>query len=136
MGIVFPGTSPSEEMACLSCEIILEVEAEGGTLALFGSKNDVGEWEFWTGTDEAAFFDLLNEEDRHDLGSPVSTSESVASLPEALALLDKYPWFRLVPLEVHPDFRDAILIEVQKRGTQDDVDRFSRISRIQVFEVN
>ena len=43
----------------MSCEIILEVGAEGGTLALFGSKNDVGEWEFWTRTDEAAIFDLL-----------------------------------------------------------------------------
>jgi hypothetical protein len=102
-------------------KVILEVGAEGGTLTLLGSKNDAGDWKFWTETDESATYDLLDEEDRRGLGNPVNTSKSFASFPEALALLDKYPWFRLIPLQVDPEFHDAILCEVRKRGTQENV---------------
>ncbi len=102
-------------------QVILELGAEGGTLTLFGGKGDSGQWTFWTEVDESTIYELLDEEDRRGLGSPVSTSKSVASLPEALALFDKYQWFRLIPLEIDPEFQDAILIEVQKRGTPEDV---------------
>jgi len=106
-------------------EIILEVGAEGGTLTLFGGKNATNAWEFWTKRDETAVYELLDEEDRASLGSPVHKSEVVIRLSEGLALLDRYPWFRLVPLQVHPEFRDAILLEVRKRGTPADEARWN-----------
>ena len=33
----------------------------------------------------------------------------------ALALLDQYPWHRLIPLHVHPDFRLAVWVAVKER---------------------
>jgi len=102
-------------------ETILELGAEGGSLTLFGSKDDAGHWRFWTQTDESTMNYLLDEEDLRGLGSLVHTSESVCSLPEAFVLLDKYPWHWMIPLQVHPEFRAVILSEVQKRGTPEEV---------------
>ncbi len=84
-------------------QVILELGAEAGTLTLFAGKSDSGQWKFWTETDESAIHDLRDEEDRRGLGSLVSTSKSVSSLPEALELFDKYQWFRLIPLEIDPE---------------------------------
>jgi len=109
----------------MSKESILEVGAEVGLLTLFGSKHASNAWKFWTETDETATYELLDEEDRASLGSPVHKSEVVTTLSEGLALLDRYPWFRLVPLQVHPEFRDAILLEVRKRGTPADEARWN-----------
>ena len=109
-------------------ETILALGAEGGSLTLFGHRDAAGQWGFWTQTDETTMNDLLDEEDLRGLGSLVSTSESVSSLPEAFVLLDKYPWFRLMPLQIHPEFRLAILSEVQKRGTpEEEASRHSRL---------
>jgi hypothetical protein len=102
-------------------ETILELGAEGGSLTLFGNRDAAGQWRFWTQTDETTMIDLLDEEDLSGLGSLDNTSAPVYSLPEALALLDKYPWYRLTPLQVHPEFRLVILGEVQKRGTPEEV---------------
>lgn len=113
-------------------ETILELGGEGGSLTLFGNINAVGQWHFWTNTDETSYLELLDEEDLRGLGSLTSTSESVASLPEAVVLLDKYPWYQLTPLQVHPNFRNAILDEVKKRGTPEEVDRW--IDNIQRHE--
>jgi len=102
-------------------ETILEMGAEGGTLTLFGNRDDAGHWRFWTQTDETTMNDLLDEEDRRGLGSLVNTRESVSSLTEAFALLGKYPWHCMVPLQLHPEFLTVILSEVQKRGTPEEV---------------
>jgi hypothetical protein len=106
-------------------ETILELGTEGGSLTLFGNKDAVGQWRFWAHTDETAFRELLDEEDLHGLGSLVNTSESVSSLPEAFVLLDKYPWRWMVPLQVHAQFRAAILNEVQEKGTPEEVAAWS-----------
>ena len=42
-------------------------------------------------------------------------SSVVDSWEEALKLLDRYPWHRLYPLRVHPEFRQKIWVEVQRR---------------------
>jgi hypothetical protein len=49
----------------------------------------------------------------------------VHSFDEALGLLnDRYPgWFRLY-LKAHPEFLDAVLAEVEKKGSPDDVARW------------
>jgi len=60
-------------------------------------------------TDESAIYDMLSEEERAGLGPAVKESCSAHSFREALALLDMYPWFRLIPLEVHPEYLDAVV---------------------------
>jgi len=101
-------------------ETILEVGADGGSLSLFGKKDPQGHWQFWTHTDETTYCELLDEQDLRGLGSLVGTTDPVVSLAEAIGLLDRYPWYQLTPLHVHPAFRLAILEEVRKRGTQEE----------------
>ena len=72
-------------------------------------------------TDETTMRDVLDKEDVAGLGSLASTSGPVASLPEALALLDKCRWQCMTPIQVHPEFRAAILREVQEKGTSEQV---------------
>jgi hypothetical protein len=102
-------------------ETILELGADGGSLSLFGNKSAEGQWRFWTMTDETTMRDLLDEEDLRGLGSLVSKRGPVSSLPEAFALLDRYQWYRLVPLQIHPEFRSAIQSEVQRRCTPEEL---------------
>ena len=100
-------------------------------LTLFGSKDATNAWKFWTETDSTAAHDALDEEDRVGLGSPFHKSEFVSTFSEGLALLDKNPWFSLFPLQVHPEFRDAILLEVRKSGTPADEARWNeRLQRV------
>lgn len=106
-------------------ETILEVGAEGGTLTLFGSRSADGQWRFWTHTNESNYRELLDEADLRGSGSLVNTSESVSSLIEALALLERHQWHRMMPLQIHPEFRTAILSEAQKRATQEEVAAWS-----------
>ena len=107
---------------------ILEVGSEGGTLSLFGKRNENGAWSFWVGSNETAAYDALSEEDRVGI-EPRSVTGSVSSIEAAMKLLDQYPWFRLSPIMVHPEFRHAILLEVRKRGTAEDEARWSESLR-------
>ena len=102
-------------------ETILELGAEGGTLTLFGNRDTAGQWQFWIEEDETALNYLLDEEDQVDSETLIHTSKSVLSLPDAFALLDEYRWPCLIPLQVHPEFRLAILREVQKKGSPEEL---------------
>jgi hypothetical protein len=102
-------------------QTIVEVGTEGGTLTLFGDRDAAGKWRFWTNTDETTFNYLLDEEDLCGLGDLVNISKPVTSFCDALSLLDKYRWYGFVPLKIHPDFSAAILREVQKKGTPEEI---------------
>lgn len=90
-------------------EIIVEVGADGGSIALWGRNLQANSWEFWIRTDETSAYDLLDVEDQQQLRSPVSTSTAVTSFSEGIFLLDNYPWIRLTPVRVHPEFRGNLL---------------------------
>lgn len=98
---------------------ILEVRCEAGSLTLIGERNLSGVWSFRLDRDETGTFEALSDEDRESLShiDARGSSKSVSSLIAALGLLDRYSWFRLIPFEVHPEFQDAILLAVRKRGT-------------------
>lgn len=95
---------------------ILAIGAEGGSLTIFGERSTSGAWSFFLHVDETATCDLLDEEDQQWL-EPRSTSPRVHSFDAAIALLDKYPWFRLCLMEVHPEFAAAVRHEVRKRAS-------------------
>ena len=81
-------------------DVILQVGGEGGSVALYA---------FRTGVDWFFSLDFIKAQ-------AVSTDDHVVrSWDDALLLLDRYPWHRLVPLRVHPDFRLAILKAVEHR---------------------
>ena len=104
-------------------ETILEVGTEGGAITLLGKRTAAGPWEFWTQTDETTFRDTFDEEQLP--GPLVHEGEIATTLAEAFALLSRYQWHTMTPLKVHPDFRDAILDEVQRRGKPEEVETWT-----------
>jgi hypothetical protein len=93
-------------------EIILQLSAEGGGLTLYGHRTINGWWFSrhvldWTP-------ELLNEPciEHH--------SDVARTWPEALELLDCYPWHLLRPTRVHPEFRKALLDAATARCTVGD----------------
>jgi hypothetical protein len=93
-------------------EVIVEIGAEGGSITLFGVRSPQG----WLYTRSVGDWtpELIDEERiQHD-------SNVVDSWEAALGLLDQYPWHRLSPLHVHPEFRRQILAAVQKRFESSD----------------
>lgn len=97
-------------------EAVLEVGSEGGSITLLRERKAGGAWRFQVKTNETALYDALSEEDRNSMGEYFARTGYAQSFHEALGLLDRYPWFRLQPLDVHREFLDAVLIEVGKRG--------------------
>lgn len=100
-------------------ETILEVLAEGGSLKIQGRRHRAGVWEFAVATNEAALLDLLDGVDGED---PVRSSdvhgatEWVASWEHALSLFDRYPWHRLHPRRIHPDFAPRLVAALACKG--------------------
>lgn len=88
-------------------EVILEVAGEGGGLTIYGIRQDSG-WLFSRQVIDQTAILLDEPEIRHE-------SVTVTTWPDALALLDRYPWPRLYPMVAHPDFRQAILSAVIER---------------------
>lgn len=99
----------------MSREVVLEVGGEGGSLTLVRQRTADEDWQFRIEQNEAALYDMLSDEDRNGIEFSSQTGY-VRSFEQALELLDRYPWFNLYPIEVHPAFVEAILLEVRKRG--------------------
>ena len=96
-------------------EIILFIGAEGGGITLYGEQTQDG-WRFQRNVRDQTPWMLNAEEIRHD-------STFTSSWDEALTLLDRYPWHRLFPIEVHPKFRQAVWAAVQQRYAGADAER-------------
>ena len=96
-------------------EVVLEVGGEGGSLTLVRRRTTDEDWQFRIERDETALYDLLSDEDRSGIEFS-SQSEYVRSFEEALNMLDRYPWPKLYPLEVHPEYLDTVLAQVRQRS--------------------
>ena len=109
-------------------EVILEIGAEGGSLTIFGIHDPECEWRFTTLRDETTLRDMLPEEEQEGLKF-YERSGYVASLADALALFDCYPWHKLYPEQVHPDFRQKIFEVVVSRFEAEGEDRWDQLSK-------
>lgn len=96
----------------------MKVGGEGGGMTLLGRRASGSEpWAFCLKVQSS---DWLLEDDDDD-GAPVPPPRPqaepvwVSTWPEAVGLLDRVQWAKLVPLEVHPAFRDDLLVEVTRR---------------------
>jgi hypothetical protein len=103
-------------------EAILEVGADGGSLTVFGERAADGKWSFRLARNELMLYESEGESGGRDLY--IGQSEHFPSIQDALILMDKYPWHRLHPIEIHPEFFDAILSEVRKRGGEEEESRW------------
>lgn len=88
-------------------QAIVELGAEGGSVLLYGIESPAG----WSFRAESTSVDLLDEE------GDVALIERpwVVTWRAALKQLDTYPWTQLVPLSVHPDFRNRVVKALQTR---------------------
>jgi hypothetical protein len=77
------------------CEVVVEVLAEGGSIALIGARHGCG-WTFSRSVNDSTS-ELIGEK-------PIfHKSAEVDSWEDALGLLDKYPWQTFYPSKVHPE---------------------------------
>jgi hypothetical protein len=91
----------------MQCEVVLEVGAEGGSITLYGLRTNQG-WVFSRKVIDQTP-ELIDEQ------SIATNSECVGPWEAALGLLDRYPWPRLYPISVHPEFRDRVWSAVQDK---------------------
>ena len=95
--------------------VILKVGAAGGSVTLVGRTGGAGEWQFARITIDQSE-DLLGEADVKAPGPPViAPLEWVDVWEEGLRLLDRYPWARLHPVAVHPEFVERVRVAVEER---------------------
>lgn len=97
-------------------ELVLEVGAEGGHLALYRYIDEAGHQRYYTNVNDALLHDLMVGE---DLGPSEHVSGSVATLKEGFGLLDETCWARLYVLYVHPDIAAEVWEAVQTRLADD-----------------
>ena len=91
-------------------EVIVHVAGEGGSIALYGLRSEIG-WLFSR--------EFIDPAIAHEEESPIEArSKIVGSWPDALALLEKNPWYMLSPVLVHPEFRTDILKAVLAHDTR------------------
>ena len=89
-------------------EIILQAFGAGILITLYGIKKKTGRWKFSLEKDEGTMADFLLEEDEDLLPLLYSQSKYVDTWDKALDLLDKFPWTRLIPKEVHTEFHEPV----------------------------
>lgn len=107
-------------------ELVLNVGADGGSVALYGRETGSG-WVFRRHVADQTPM-LIDEESIDHDSDPVSTWAA------AVRLLDRYPWCNLFPTMVHPDFHDRVWREISKRVakgrvTDDSLDRWVEACR-------
>ena len=96
-----------KERALKPNEVIVHVRGEGGSAALYGLRSSAG-WLFSLDVIDSAAASLSE--------APSDGEEKVVkSWADALELLDKYPWHRLSPVLVHPEFQADIINAVIAR---------------------
>jgi len=106
--------------------VVLEVGAEGGSLTLIGRENDDGAWRFARITIDQTEA-LFGEVDVPTTAPDFATLVWVDGWEAGLALMDRYPWVRLSPQYVHPDFVERVRAAVEERLKDVDPDGAERV---------
>lgn len=84
-------------------DVILKVGGEGGSVVLYGLRS---------GSDWMFSLDFINPASH---AGQSQDQEIVDTWEGALTLLDRYQWHRLVPMRIHPDFREQVMDVVRAR---------------------
>lgn len=96
-------------------EVIVEVGAEGASLALRRRKSANGDDEFYVEMNQVALYDTVEELDgAHLPGEPVTRSRPATTFEEGLVLLDRLPdWPALYPVHTYPELSERVLAAVE-----------------------
>ncbi len=98
---------------------ILEIGAEGGCITIHGCKDKHGDWMFSRHSDERTLIGALTDEEEECMEFE-SFSGAVKGWDAALKDIAIYPWTRLYPLYVHPEFTERVMSEVLRESTTDE----------------
>lgn len=90
---------------------IIDIGAEGGSICLLGKKINNHEWKFAREVYEIFFEDEFNFDSNKTNKLEKLEKNSVIGWKNALKLLNAYPWTRLCPMYVHPDFLKLVYKE-------------------------
>jgi hypothetical protein len=107
-------------------ELVLKVGAAGGSLSVWSVNAKDSTRSFVVITDESTLKDFLNKEDASGITFKSKTALQ-RSFADALDVLGRYPWHRLYPLFVHPDFIDPVLKAVESLGGEEEANRWQQI---------
>ena len=95
--------------------MILKVGAAGGSVTLLGRRGDGEQWQFARVTVDQTEA-LLGETGDGVVRAPsVENLEWVGCWEEGIRLMDRYPWARLHPIAVHPEFVERVRVAVEER---------------------
>lgn len=111
---------PVKEDVCVGANgsvVVLKVGAVGGSVTLVGRPAVPGEWDFARITNDQTEALLGETGDGVVRAPPLEILEWVASWEEGLQLMDRYPWVRLHPVAVHPEFVERVRVAVEERLT-------------------
>ncbi len=123
--LIIPTTVIANNSSEVLPEIVLKIGAEGGTLTILREQIVEQGWQFRIELNETTLYDMLSEEDQRGMGvEDFARTEYAPTCQEALRRIERYQWFRLYPLEVHPEYLDAVLAEVAKNGGLEEVARW------------
>lgn len=100
--------------------VIIKVLAEGGSIKLFGLKTKNG-WQYSRNVIDQTPELIDDRAIQH--GSPI-----VKTWPEALELMNRHPWHRLFPDEVHPEFGAVVLKAVTEKFQAEGRDHHERLA--------
>ena len=109
--------------------LVLQVGGEGGSLTLVGRNAESGAWQFARVTDDQTE-DLFGDTGDGTVKAPsFENLEWVDTWDEGLRLMDRYPWARLHPLYVHPEFVERVQVAVEKRLEKELPGRWTEYAR-------
>lgn len=94
--------------------VVLEVGAEGGSVTLIGREGTDGEWRFARITVDQTEA-LFGDEDVPITAPDLTSLEWVDGWEAGLSLMNRYPWVRLHPVYVHPEFVERVRAGVEQR---------------------
>jgi len=95
--------------------VLLKVGAVGGSVTLIGRRGAGRGWQFARITEDQTEALLGESANGVVQESSLPNLEWVASWENGLRLMDRYPWARLHPLVVHPEFVERVRVAVEER---------------------
>jgi hypothetical protein len=107
---------PPVRVAADGSVVILQAGTEGGDVTLVGRVTDAtGVWAFARVTVDQ--IEALFGDSGVEITAPpaLKPEDWVDGWEEGLRLMDRYPWARLHPLAVHPEFIDRVRVAVEAR---------------------